>query len=70
MEDKKLLNEKELDKVTGGVSSSDIPNPASIQTEEEALKIAGELGDGRDMGSWKTMAGEQYMEWWKSVHKK
>jgi hypothetical protein len=45
-----------------------IPNPVSILTEEEALKIAAELGDGQDMGTWKTMSGEEFMMWWKSCN--
>ena len=58
MEDKKVLNIEELEKVSGGVSFTDVPNLLSIQTEEEALKIADELGDGKDMGTWKTMSDE------------
>ena len=70
MEDKKLLNNEELEKVSGGVNFSDVPNPLSIQTKEEALKIAEQLGAGKDMGSWKTMSGEEFMQWWRSVHEK
>ena len=70
MEDKKLLNNEGLEKVSGGVNFTDVPNPLSIQTKEEALKIAEQLGAGKDMGSWKTMSGEEFMQWWRSVHEK
>ncbi len=59
MEDKKLLNNKELERISGG---------ASALTEEEALKIAEMLGDGSDMGTWKTMSGEEFMQLWYSTH--
>ena len=68
MEDKKLLNNEELEKVSGGVNFTDVPNPLSIQTKEEALKIAEQLGAGMDMGSWKTMSGEEFMQLWYSTH--
>ena len=68
MEDKKILNNEELEKVSGGVSFTDVPNPLSIQTKEEALKIAEQLGAGKDMGSWKTMSGEEFMQLWYSTH--
>ena len=28
------------------------------------------LGDGKDMGSWKTMSGEQFMKWWEDSNGK
>lgn len=59
MEDKKLLNNEELERISGG---------ASVLTEEEALKIAETLGEGNDMGSWKTMSGEEFMQLWYSTH--
>lgn len=68
MEDKKLLNNEELERVSGGVIFTGTPNPASVLTEEEALKIAETLGEGSDMGSWKTMSGEEFMQLWYSTH--
>ncbi len=68
MENKKVLNNEELEKVSGGAAFADIPNPLTIQTEEEARLIADKLGNGNDMGSWKTMSGEEYMQWWRSTH--
>ena len=50
-------------------SKLNMPNPVASLTEEQALKIAKELGDGKDMGSWKTMSGEEFMRWWRSCHK-
>ena len=46
-----------------------MPNPASVLTEEEALKIAKDLGNGQDMGTWKTMSGDEFMKWWRASHK-
>lgn len=45
-----------------------MPNPVSMLSEEEALKIAEDLGPGKSMGSWKTMSGEEFMKWWRSYH--
>lgn len=47
-----------------------MPNPVSIMTvtEEEALKIAADLGNGKNVGSWKTMSGQEFMNWWRSCH--
>ena len=79
MEGKKMLNDVELEKVTGGaktmveiddqkLATGDIRDPADVQTREEALKIAELLGDGKNMGTWQTMSGEQYMQLWDSIH--
>lgn len=66
MENKFELNEKELEQVIGGLGMT---NPVSGLTEEEAMKIAEKLGNGRDMGSWRTMSGAQFLEWWQSSRK-
>lgn len=67
MEKKVELSEKELEKVDGGLGMS---NPASGISEEEAKKVACALGEGKDMGSWKTMSGDQFMEWWSASNGK
>ena len=42
-------------------------NPVVIP-ESQAENIAKELGDGKDMGSWKTMSSEQFMKWWEETN--
>lgn len=39
-------------------------NPVAGMSREEAERIAAELGDGTDMGTWRTMSGEQFLKWW------
>ena len=58
MEGKKVLNNEELEKVTGGTEFAELSNPVKVLTEEEACRISAELGNGKDMGTWKTMSGE------------
>ncbi len=70
MEEKNVLQDKDMEKVSGGTKFAELPNPVNVLTEEEARLIAAELGDGKDMGLWKTMSGEQYMQWWRSFHEK
>ncbi|MCQ2471497.1 MAG: hypothetical protein MJ147_05605 [Clostridia bacterium] len=62
MDDKIMLNDEELDKVNSGVGFTDVPDPESVQTEAEAIRIVEMLGDGKDMGTWKTMSGEKYIQ--------
>ena len=76
MKKKLILKVKESGKpfsenapVCGVPNGVGLPNPVASQTREEALRIAAQLGDGKDMGSWRTMSGEQYMQWWESSHK-
>lgn len=57
-----------LPQISSAEPNFSVPNPASVLTEEEALKIAEDLGNGKDMGSWKTMSGEAFMKWWRSCH--
>ena len=54
------IKNNELENVSGGVFS--MANPVVIP-ESQAENIAKELGDGKDMGSWKTMSSEQFMKW-------
>lgn len=54
--------------ISNAESRFDMPNPASVLTEDEALKIAEDLGEGKDMGSWRTMSGAEFMKWWRSCH--
>ena len=44
-------------------------NPAADISKEKAENITMELGDGKDMGSWKTMSGEQFMKWWEETNR-
>ena len=60
------LKDNELENVSGGVLS--MVNPVVIP-ETQAEHIAMELGDGKDMGSWKTMSGEQFMKWWEETNR-
>lgn len=72
MKNKKMMRkENERKSAAGALAGKMIgmPNPVSALTEEEARKIADGLGEGKDMGSWKTMSGEQFMKWWESSHK-
>lgn len=59
--EKAVINDKELEAVTGGTLF--IANPVANMSETEAEKIAAELGDGKDMGSWKTMSGDEFLKW-------
>ena len=65
MEDKKILNDKELEKVTGGAAKvvgygGTVPElPAQQLVDnvyQEMFKAVDELGDGKDMGTWRTMS--------------
>lgn len=68
MEDKKILNNEELEKVSGGeIESADVVGyggsapelPAqqlSDNVYQEMFKAVDELGNGKDMGTWKTMS--------------
>lgn len=58
--DNRKISEQELEQVIGGMANSE-----AGMSEEQARKIAENLGEGNDMGSWKTMSGEQFMDWWK-----
>ena len=51
--DRVELKDNELEKIAGG-----------SLTEEQSKKAAGELGNGSDMGAWKTMSSEEFMKWW------
>ncbi len=62
------LTEDELKEVSGGMAS--MANPVSGMSEEEARRIAEELGEGKDMGSWKTMSKEQFLKWWESSNRR
>ncbi len=63
---KKTLREEDIDRIIGGLGMA---NPASGISKEQAVKIATELGDGKDEGSYKTMTGDQFMDWWKESNK-
>lgn len=54
---------EELVKTTLGGSNK---MSAAGLSADEARKIAVALDDGKDMGSWKTMSGEQFLKWWES----
>ena len=68
MEDKKMLNDVELDKVTGGeIESANVVGYGGSAPElpaqqlrdnvyQEMFKAVDELGNGKDMGTWKTMS--------------
>ena len=70
MEDKKILNNEELEKVVGGgIESANIvgyggsaPELPAQQLRDnvyrEMFKAVDELGNGKDMGTWKTMSDE------------
>ena len=60
------IKDNELENVSGGVFS--MANPVVIP-ETQAENIARELGDGKDMGSWKTMSGEQFLKWWEETNR-
>lgn len=62
------LSGEELEKATGGIMS--MTNPAAGISREQAEAIAREFGDGKDMGSWKTMSGEQFLKWWEASNGK
>ena len=61
------IKDNELESVSGGVLS--MTNPAADISKEKAENITMELGDGKDMGSWKTMSGEQFMKWWEETNR-
>ena len=42
-------------------------NDYSILPEKIALDIAKELGDGIEMGNWKTLSGKDFLNWWKNL---
>lgn len=50
-----------------GNLSGTIASPVGL-SQEEAEKIAEELGEDKHMGSWSTMSGEQYMDWWRAAN--
>ena len=68
MEDKKDLKDKELEKVVGGgIESANIVGYGGSAPElpaqqlndnvyQEMFKAVDELGNGKDMGTWKTMS--------------
>ena len=68
MEDKKILNNEELEKVSGGeIESADVVGYGGSAPElpaqqlvdnvyQEMFKAVDELGNGKDMGTWKTMS--------------
>ena len=68
MEDKKILNNEELEKVSGGgIESADVVGYGESAPElpaqqlvdnvyQEMFKAVDELGNGKDMGTWKTMS--------------
>ena len=58
------IKDDDLKDVTGGMLS--MKNPVAGMSREEAEHTAIELGEGQDMGSWKTMSGEQFMKWWEA----
>ena len=63
----KKLNDNVLENVTGGVIN--MTNPVAGKSREEMEKVAATLGEGQDMGSWKTMSGERFLEWWRESNK-
>ena len=68
MEDKKSLNNEELEKVSGGgIESANVVGYGGSAPElpaqqlvdnvyQEMFKAVDELGNGKDMGTWKTMS--------------
>ena len=68
MENKKILKDKELEKVVGGKiestnvvgyggSAPELPaQQLSDNVYQEMFKAVDELGNGKDMGTWKTMS--------------
>ena len=56
-----------MGKVTGGLVG--MANPVSGMSEEEAMRIANALGEGKNVDSWKTMSGERFLEWWRESNK-
>ena len=81
MDNKKMLGNEELEKVVGGIESANIVGYGGSAPElpaqqlrdnvyQEMFKAVDELGDGKDVGTWKTMSGEEYMQWWRSLNKK
>ena len=59
------LTEDELKQVTGGHGIS-VSNPLAGMSEEEAKRIAKQLGEGTYFGPWNGMSGAQFMEWWRA----
>ena len=55
-------------KTVGGMFAS-MSNPVAGMPREQAEQIAASLGDGTDMGSWRTMSGEQFLRWWAASNK-
>lgn len=55
-------------KTAGGMFAS-MANPVAGMPREQAEQIAASLGDGTDMGSWRTMSGEQFLRWWAASNK-
>ncbi len=68
MDKKYMLNDEELDKVVGGeIESANVVGYGGSAPElpaqqlrdnvyQEMFKAVDELGDGKDMGTWKTMS--------------
>ena len=68
MEDKKIMKDKDLEKVSGGgIESANIVGYGGTPPElpaqqlvdnvyQEMFKAIDELGNGKDMGTWKTMS--------------
>ena len=63
MSEKRVLSESVLSQIAGGNLS--MTNPAEGLSKEDAKAMASSLGEGSDMGSWKTMSGQEFMEWLK-----
>ena len=59
------IKDNELENISGGVLS--MTNPVAIP-KTQAEHIAMELGDGKDMGSWKELSSEQFMKWWEETN--
>ena len=68
MEDKKIMKDKDLEKVSGGgIESTNVVGYGGTVPElpaqqlvgnvyQEMFKAVDELGNGKDMGTWKTMS--------------
>ena len=69
------LTEDELKQVAGGEGLSEedamrigdgMSNPVAGMSEEDAMRIAKEMNEGTYSGSWRSMSGAQFLEWWRA----
>ena len=61
---KEPVEDQAVSRIFGGKGMMGMSNPVAGISREQAEAIAKTLGDGTNMGSWRTMSEEEFMKWW------